>query len=122
MLKNKKKHQLQEADLKKLIYQRNPEVHYEVRDGIVTIIKHNDHPIQKFFRKLHFNIPQVSTLDLDQYGSFVFTHLDGKLNVYDLGQMLGEKFEEAQKYQYTRLLIFLRQLDQENNLINKVAD
>lgn len=103
-----------------MVYERNPAAHYRSANGVITIVKQNDHPIQKFFRKLHFKIPMESTLTLDQYGSFIFSHLDGKTNVYQLGQMLGEKYQETKKYQYTRLIIFLRKLDQENNLINQV--
>ncbi|WP_242363380.1 PqqD family peptide modification chaperone [Limosilactobacillus antri] len=119
--KREKKKGITENDLKKLVYKRNPKAHYVVKSGIVTIIKENNHPIQRFFRnRLHFNIPKESTLDLDQYGSYVFMHLDGKTNVYDLGQSLGRKFEGARKYQYTRLVLYLRQLDHQNNLIIKV--
>lgn len=123
MFKSKREKQkgVTEDDLKQLVYKRNPDAHYVIKDGIVTIIKENNHPIQRFFRnKFHFNIPEESTLDLDKYGSFVFTHLDGKTNVYDLGQALGRRFKETRKYQYTRLVLYLRQLDHQNNLIIKV--
>ena len=120
-LNREKKEGITEDDLKRLVYKRNPQAHYVVKDGIVTIIKENNHPIQRFFRnRLHFNIPEESTLDLDRYGSYVFLHLDGKTNVYDLGQALGRKFDETRKYQYTRLVLYLRQLDHQNNLIIKV--
>lgn len=121
MFKNKKG--IADDELKKMIYQRNPAVKFVEKDGIVTIVKENNHPIQRFFRKyLRFNIPEQSTLELDKYGSFVFHNLDGKTNVYDLGKMLGNKFKETRKYQYTRLVIYLRELDQQNHLIIKVKN
>lgn len=40
--------------------------------------------------------------------------------MYDLGQAVGRKFDETRKYQYTRLVLYLRQLDHQNNLIIKV--
>lgn len=85
MFKNKKG--ITDEELKQMIYQRNPAVKFVEKDGIITIVKENNHPIQQFFRKyLHFNIPEKSTLELDKYGSFVFHNLDGKTNVYDLGK------------------------------------
>lgn len=120
-LKREKKKGITEGDLKQLVYKRNPAAHYVTKHGLVTIVKENNHPIQRFFRsKLHFNIPEQSTLDLDRYGSFVFLHLDGQTNVYDLGQALGHQFKETRKYQYTRLVLYLRQLDHQNHLIIKV--
>lgn len=121
MFRHEKQRGITEDDLKQLVYQRNPAAKYKVKDGLVTIIKENNHPIQRFFRnQLHFNIPEQSTLDLDTYGSFVFTHLDGKMNVYELGQALAKNYQGTRKYLYTRLVLYLRQLDHQNNLIIKV--
>lgn len=123
MFKYRKKRGITEDDLRNMYYERNPAVHYLIKNGLVTIIKKNNHPIQKFFRnKLHFNIPEESTLDLDTYGSFVFINLDGQTSVYDLGKKLGEKYQGARELQYTRLVFYLQQLDQQNNLIIKLEN
>ena len=50
-LNREKKKGITEDDLKRLVYKRNPQAHYVVKDGIVTIIKENNHPIQRKDRK-----------------------------------------------------------------------
>ena len=118
--KNKKEDLITDSELKTMVYKKNPEAHYEVKEGIVTIVKNEDHPIQNFFRKLHFKIPAKSYLELDKYGSFVFLAIDGHTSVYQIGQRLAEQFSEADEYRYSRLIMYLNQIANVNHLVERV--
>ncbi|KRM94398.1 hypothetical protein FC56_GL001352 [Lentilactobacillus senioris DSM 24302 = JCM 17472] len=118
--KNKQADLITDAELKIMVYKKNPEAHYTVKEGIVTIEKDEDHPIQNFFRKLHFKIPAKSYLELDQYGSFVFLAIDGHTSVYQIGQRLAEQFSEADEYRYSRLIMYLNQIANVNHLVERV--
>ncbi|HAJ54419.1 MAG TPA: PqqD family protein, partial [Lactobacillus sp.] len=60
-----------------VIYRKNPRVQYTKKNGQVTIIRPQNHPIQRFCRKvLHMKIPEVSYLHLDAYGGFVFSKIN----------------------------------------------
>lgn len=107
-----------ENDLKKVIYKKNNQVDYLISpDGIVTIVRQQNHPIQKFFRKLGIKIPHRTYLELDEYGSFIFKNIDGKTNVYDLGKKLSDKFKGSRDMLYTRLVIYLQNIEKNEKLI-----
>ena len=110
-----------EYDLKNIVYRKNYQLLFKKKKGIVTIIRPQNHPIQNFFRKyLHFHIPQETYLELDKYGSFVFSKVNGKRSVYQIGRELAQEFPEADKYRYTRLLMYLNQISNNDHLIEKV--
>lgn len=111
-----------EIDLNTIIYRKNPEVQFELKKGTVTIIRPQNHWIQRVMRKLHIKIPQQTTLTLDDYGSFVFRHINGQRSVYQIGQALEGQFEEAGEYLYERLLVYLNHLDQNEHLIQQVTN
>lgn len=118
--KNKKDELITDDELKTMVYRKNPEAHFTVKDDIVTIEKDENHPIQNFFRKLHFKIPAKSYLELDPYGSFVFLATDGHTSVYQIGEQLASKFTEADKYRYSRLIMYLNQIANVNHLVERV--
>lgn len=111
---------LTDADLKELIFKKNPQVDYKVEGEKVTIIRAQNHWIQHFLRKLHFKIPEYTYLDLDEYGSFVFRQINGQRSAYEIGQNLGARFEEANDYLYSRLLLYLKQLEVNEQIIERV--
>ena len=116
-----KRPQLTEADLKKMVFKKNPAVTFERKAGIITIVRVQDHPIQKFFRKLHVRIPEKTYLELDEYGSYVFTKVNGHRNAYEIGKELAEKFPDTDQYRYTRLILFLQQIENVDHLIERVS-
>ncbi|APU72235.1 PqqD family peptide modification chaperone [Companilactobacillus crustorum] len=116
-----KRPQLTEEDLKKMVFQKNPQITYKRKAGIVTIVYEQNHPIQKFFRKLHVRIPEESYLEMDEYGSYVFTKVKGRRNAYEIGKELAEKFPDTDKYRYTRLILFLQQIEYRDHLIERVS-
>lgn len=101
------------------VYRKN-DIKYEVKDEIVYIIKDQDHPIQRFARKLHVKIPETSTMELDEYGSFIFLQIDGKKTVEEIAHLLGERFEEANTQLYDRLLVYMNHLEKNEKYITLV--
>ncbi|MEJ1295846.1 PqqD family protein [Latilactobacillus sakei] len=111
-----------EVDLNQLIFAKVPEVKFQLKAGQVTIIRPQDHWIQRFFRRLHVRIPAESKLTPDDYGSFVFRHVNGQRSVYQIGQALAAEYDETNDYLYERLLVYLNHLEQTEHLIKRVTD
>ena len=96
-------------------------VEYKVDDnGIVTIFEKQDYKIQKFFRRLRFNIPLYKEIALDKISSEVFTQIDGIKTVKEIGEYLEVKFGDEVNPLYERLLVFLNHIDVNCHYIEKV--
>lgn len=84
---------------------------YEVDEAdTVTILTRQDHPIQRFFRKLKFRIPEYTRQTLDEYCSFVFLQIDGTRTVEAIAERLLTKYGAQIEPLYERLLPFLEHL------------
>ena len=95
-----------------LVYQIRDDLEYKVDEkNIVTIIKRQDHWVQRFFRKLRFKIPEVTYIKLDAYSSFIFLNIDGNRTVKEIGEIMDEKYGEEAKPLYERLLLFLNHIE-----------
>lgn len=104
-----------------IIYKISDNLEYEVdKDNIVTILKKQDHKVQKFFRKLKFKIPEYEKISLDEFGSWIFLQIDGKKNVKDIGESLELKYGDKVHPLYERLLLFLNHIDINFHYIEKV--
>ena len=103
------------------VYQMKPGLQYEVRDGIVFVIKKQDAWIQRMLRKIKYKIPETSEMELDQYGSFIFLQIDGERNVRGIGERLGEAYEEANNQLYDRLLLYLNHLEKNEKYIERIS-
>jgi len=88
-------------------------------DNIVTVLEKQDHKFQKFFRKLKFRIPEYKKTTLDEYGSYVFTQIDGKKTVKDIGENLEAKYGDKAHPLYERLLLFLNHIEVNCHYIEK---
>ncbi len=64
---------------------------------------------QKLFKK-----PAISHIHLEGMGSFIFTCIDGNRSVYEIGQMVNEKFGEEASPLYERLSVYMKQLENLN--------
>ena len=94
------------------MYQIRDDLEYKVDEkNIVTIIKRQDHWVQRFFRKLRFKIPEVTYIKLDAYSSFIFLNIDGNRTVKEIGEIMDEKYGEEAKPLYERLLLFLNHIE-----------
>lgn len=107
-------------DILNIVFKINDKIDYEVNEGVVIILEKQDHKIQQFFRKLKFKIPMYKKIELDEYGSFVFSNIDGKKTVKEIGKELELKYGEKSHPLYERLLIFLNHIDVNCNYIQKI--
>lgn len=82
-------------------------VEYQVEDGIVSVMIDNNHRVQRFFRKLGFKIAKQTSINLDQYSSYVFLQIDGKRDIYTIGQNLKAEFGADAEPLYERLVTFI---------------
>ncbi len=60
---------------------------------------------QKFFSR-----PKVSTITLDDFGSFVWLKIDGKRNLIEIGKAIKEMYGEDAEPVYERLSQFIATL------------
>ncbi len=92
-------------------------LNYSINDEIVTIALANDKPIQRFCRKLGFKIAPVTNVAFDDYSSFIFQHIDGENNIYQIGQLLHAKYGVDAEPLYERLVIFIDFLEDDKKWI-----
>ena len=89
-------------------------------DGVVTVDMENkgfsNRVAQKFFHR-----PKVSHIKLEGMGSYIFQCVDGKSTVYDIGQLVKEKFGKEAEPLYERLSVYMKQLET-FGFVEKVGD
>lgn len=73
-----------------------------LEDGIVEITVENTGFYNTLAQKL-FKKPRYSFIKLDEYGSYVWQQIDGKKSIYEIGQSLEKKYNEAGQKLYERL-------------------
>lgn len=104
-----------------MVFDKSNEIEFETDpEGIVTLLLKQNHPIQRFMRKLHVQIPQYKRIKLDAMGSFVFTHIDGCMDVEALGNAMEAKFGDKAHPTYPRLLMFLEHMDMQCHYIKRI--
>ena len=79
----------------------------EDEQGVVTIhMVHRgfyDRLAQKFF-----HTPRVSHIKLDEYGSFLWKHIDGQTSVGTLAQHMKDRFGDGAEPLYDRLVHYMQ--------------
>lgn len=107
-------------DVLSIIFRISDNLEYEVdKNSIVTLLEKQDHKVQRFFRKLKFEIPEYKKTSLDEYGSCVFLQIDGKKTIKDIGESLEEKYGAKVHPLYERILLFLNHIDVNCHYIEK---
>ncbi|MBV8048799.1 MAG: PqqD family protein [Paludibacterium sp.] len=105
----------------KIVFQLSAQLDYEVDDRrIVTILRKQDHWIQRLARKLTFKIPAFRRIELDDYGSFVLLSIDGKRTVEEIGAAMSAQFGERANPLFERLLMFLNHIEKQERFIVKM--
>lgn len=107
-------------DALNVVFKISDSIDYQLDDNIVTILEKQDHPIQKFFRRLKFRIPLYKKIKLDEYGSFIFLQIDGEKNVKEIGKNLESKYGEDTHPLYERLTMYLNHIYVNCNYIERV--
>ncbi len=100
MAKNKKNF----LDYIPVISQKNT---WDLNEDIVTInMKHTG-----FYNRLAqkiFHTPEISRIDLDEYGSFVWQQIDGKKTVGNIAEELKNKYGKDAEPLYDRLVKYMQ--------------
>lgn len=79
------------------------------KDGIVTLSIENKGIANKIAQKL-LKKPKISYIHLDELGSFVWTIMDGKMDIIELGEKVLEQFGERCEPVYERLAKYFQVL------------
>lgn len=61
---------------------------------------------QKLLKK-----PKVSFIHLEEFGSFIWTHIDGKRDIIAIGELVKEHFGEKAEPLYERLSQYIKTLE-----------
>ncbi|MCI5587086.1 MAG: PqqD family protein [Lachnospiraceae bacterium] len=93
------------------IFCKKEDIIYSKDDsGNVTIDIINKGLFNLIARKL-FKRPKITHIHLDDMGSFIWSYIDGKNTVYDIGKKVGEHFGESAEPLYERLVVYVRMLE-----------
>lgn len=87
---------------------KNPEFSWKLnRKGNAEIAMKN----KGFFNRIaqiFFQKPRVSFIELDAMGTFIWQQIDGKKDVYVIGEMVKKKFGQNAEPLYTRLCHYVK--------------
>lgn len=85
----------------------NPRNSWDQKEGKVTI--HMVHRgVYAWIAQKFFHRPRVSHIDLDRYGSFLWTKIDGERTVGDLALLMKEEFGQEAEPLYDRLVKYMQ--------------
>lgn len=77
--------------------------------GRITLIVENKGFFNRAAQKL-LNKPAKTQVHLDEFGNFIWMHLDGTRSVYEIAVELKEKFGEKAEPLYERLIMYMERL------------
>ena len=60
--------------------------------------------------QIFFKRPRISWIELPGMGTFIWNQIDGKRNVYEIGQLLKEEYGQEAEPLYERLCTFIKSL------------
>ena len=90
---------------------RNDKFRWEQdEDGNVTIFVENKGVFNRIAQKF-FGKPEVTIVHLEGLGNYIWTIIDGKKSVYDIGQAVKEKFGDEAEPLYPRLVKYMSMLE-----------
>ena len=88
-------------------------------EGEVTVDMENKGFTNRIAQHL-FKKPKVSHIKLEGMGSFIFQCVDGKRSVYEIGQLVKEKYGDEAEPLYERLSVYMKKLE-EVGFVNRVG-
>lgn len=84
---------------------------------VLVVVEHKgiaDRLVQVLLKKTRY-----SDIELDDLGSFVWQKLDGETSVYEIGQMVKEKFGDKAEPLYERLGNYIKILHENKFIVYK---
>jgi hypothetical protein len=82
---------------------------WEERKGKVVLIFYHNKLAERLLRWL-VKKPNVSDIELDELGSYVWKSIDGRKNIYEIGQEVLNVFGNSCEPVYDRLIMYMRYL------------
>lgn len=75
----------------------------------ITLLQENKGIFHTIARKI-FHRPRISRIHLDEMGNYIWPLLDGKRDVYEIGQLVKKRFGDKAEPLYERLITYLELL------------
>ncbi|NLM13840.1 MAG: PqqD family protein [Epulopiscium sp.] len=95
---------------------RNEKIHWEMKENQVILTINRDRAFDRLMHKL-FKTPLKTTVELEEFGSFVWQKCDGSHTINDIANHLEEQFGEKARPVLERLVLYMKSL-RENNFIH----
>ncbi len=111
MLNNKKSN----VKYVELVPRLNKNVYLDAETN--SIVKLNNRKIQKVFRKVKINIPEKTTLELDEKTRVIVENINGENTLGDIVEMLSLKFPEDNEQLLDRVIYILGLLESHHKMI-----
>ncbi|MBR2715661.1 MAG: PqqD family protein [Ruminococcus sp.] len=106
----KKKNVIDENYLDK-IPSHKEELKWSIDDKqLVTLEMENKGVVNRIAQKL-IRKPKISYIHLEEFGSYIWTNIDSKKSIYEIGKMVEEHFGEKANPLYDRLATYFKTLE-----------
>ena len=83
---------------------------YRTNDKGMVEIKMVNKGLFNRIAQIFFKKPKISWIELPGMGSFIWQQIDGKRNVYEIGQLLKQEYGKEAEPLYERLCTFVKSL------------
>jgi Coenzyme PQQ synthesis protein D (PqqD). len=70
----------------------------------------------------YFFTPETYKIDLDEFGTFIWMSIDGERTIYEIAELLKDKFGEKAEPLYDRLIKFMVILENNKFIFMKNKD
>lgn len=94
------------------VYKINDDLTWTESESGEVIVEMENKGFTNRVAQLFFKRPTKSYITLEGMGSFIWTCIDGKRSVYDIGTLLHDKYGDKAEPLYARLSVFIKQLEQ----------
>lgn len=96
--------------LEKIPYHNSKFKWNQDENGLV-ILEMKNRGVANRFAQLVFKKPKISFIHLEEFGSFIWTTIDGERNLLTIGKLLKERFGEKAEPLYERLAGYIKTLE-----------
>ncbi len=93
------------------IPKKNDKFRYTVGEDNLVTLEVDNKGVFNFIAQKLFKKPKVSFVHLDEFGSFVWTKIDGERDIIEIGTLVEEQFGEKANPLYERLAKFFQILN-----------
>lgn len=90
----------------------------KTEDGLIEI-KMQNKGLMKKITQLIMRKPKYTYVKLEEFGSFIWEQIDGERSVYEIGQLVKEKFGDKAEPLYDRLCKYIKSLRVNNFILYK---